>query len=122
MAVGGNAMIQHIISQMSDNAYETALAISALLLVWVVAPSGTSLKAAVLDLDPRLVPTAASSRSGEEYAMIGPKLMSAALLFVTAGSLTNAASAITVELAKKCETLTVVAFPPAPPGHCWQFG
>jgi len=46
--------------------------------------------------------------------MIGPKLMSAALLFVTAGSLTNAASAITIELAKKCETLTVVAFPPLP--------
>ena len=47
--------------------------------------------------------------------MIGPKLMSAALLFVTAESLTNAASAITVQLAKKCETLTVVAFPPPPP-------
>ena len=44
--------------------------------------------------------------------MIGPKLISAALLFVTAGSMTSGASAITVELAKKCHTLTDKAFPP----------
>jgi hypothetical protein len=44
--------------------------------------------------------------------MIGPKLISVALLFVTAGSTTNGASAITVELAKKCEALTAKAFPP----------
>ena len=44
--------------------------------------------------------------------MIGPKLISAALLFVTAGSMTSGASAITVELAKKCEALTTKAFPP----------
>ena len=44
--------------------------------------------------------------------MIGPKLKSVALLFVTAGSMTSGASAITVELAKKCEALTAKAFPP----------
>ena len=44
--------------------------------------------------------------------MIRPKLISAALLFVTAGSMTSGASAITVELAKKCEALTTKAFPP----------
>jgi hypothetical protein len=43
---------------------------------------------------------------GGEYAMIRPKLISAALLFVTAGSMTSGASAITVELAKKCEAPT----------------
>jgi hypothetical protein len=43
--------------------------------------------------------------------MIRPKLISAALLFA-AGSMTNGASAITVELAKKCEALTIKAFPP----------
>jgi hypothetical protein len=49
---------------------------------------------------------------GGEYAMIRPKLISAALLFVTAGSMTSGASAITAELAKKCEALTAKAFPP----------
>ena len=44
--------------------------------------------------------------------MIRPKLISAALLFVAAGSMTNGASAITVELAKKCGALTIKAFPP----------
>ena len=44
--------------------------------------------------------------------MIRPRLKSAALLFVTAGSMTTGASAITAELAKKCEALTVKAFPP----------
>src|SRR5215831_14836519 len=44
--------------------------------------------------------------------MIRPKLISAALLFVTAGSMTSSASAITVELAKKCGALTRKAFPP----------
>jgi hypothetical protein len=43
--------------------------------------------------------------------MIRPKLIPAALLFVTAGSMTNSASAITVELAKKCGALTREAFP-----------
>ena len=40
------------------------------------------------------------------------KLIFAALHFVTAGSLTSGASAITVEVAKKCEALTAKAFPP----------
>jgi hypothetical protein len=44
--------------------------------------------------------------------MIRPRLISAALLFVAAGSMTSRASAITVELAKKCEALTAKAFPP----------
>lgn len=44
--------------------------------------------------------------------MIRPKLISAALLFVTAGWMMSGASAITVELAKKCEALTAKAFPP----------
>ena len=44
--------------------------------------------------------------------MIKPKLISAALLFVVADSMTNGASAITVELAKKCHALTDKAFPP----------
>ena len=44
--------------------------------------------------------------------MIRPKLISAALLFVAAGPMTNRASAITVELAKKCEAPTAKAFPP----------
>jgi len=43
--------------------------------------------------------------------MIRPNIF-AALLFVTAGSMTSSASAITVELAKKCEALTAKAFPP----------
>ena len=43
--------------------------------------------------------------------MIRPKLISAALLFATAGSMTSGASAIMVELAKKCEALTAKAFP-----------
>jgi hypothetical protein len=46
------------------------------------------------------------------YAMIRPKLISAALLFAAAGTLTNGASAITAELAKKCQALTAKAFPP----------
>jgi hypothetical protein len=49
---------------------------------------------------------------GGEYAMVKPKLISAALLFVVADSMTNGASAITVELAKKCQALTNKAFPP----------
>jgi hypothetical protein len=44
--------------------------------------------------------------------MIRPKLISAALLFVTAASMTSGALAITAELAKKCEALTAKAFPP----------
>jgi len=44
--------------------------------------------------------------------MIRPKLITAALLFVTAGQMASGASAITVELAKKCEALTAKAFPP----------
>jgi hypothetical protein len=44
--------------------------------------------------------------------MIRPKLISAALLFVAAESMTSRASAITVELAKKCDALTTKAFPP----------
>ena len=44
--------------------------------------------------------------------MIGPKFISVALLFVTLWSMTNSASAITVDLAKKCVALTTKAFPP----------
>jgi hypothetical protein len=44
--------------------------------------------------------------------MIRPRLISAALLFVAGGSMTSRASAITVELAKKCDALTTKAFPP----------
>jgi hypothetical protein len=44
--------------------------------------------------------------------MIRPKLISTALLFVTAGSMTSGASAITAELAKKCGALSHKAFPP----------
>ena len=43
--------------------------------------------------------------------MIRPNIF-AALLFVTAGSMTSGTSATTVELAKKCEALTAKAFPP----------
>jgi hypothetical protein len=50
--------------------------------------------------------------AAREFTMIGQKLISAASLFVAAGSLTSGASAITVELAKKCEALTTQAFPP----------
>jgi hypothetical protein len=35
-----------------------------------------------------------------------------ALLFVATGSMTNGASAITVEVARKCKALTDKAFPP----------
>jgi hypothetical protein len=44
--------------------------------------------------------------------MVRPRLISAALLFVAVGSMTSRVSAITVELAKKCEALTAKAFPP----------
>ena len=47
-----------------------------------------------------------------EYAMTSWKLVSGALLFVTVGSLTSGASAITAEVAKKCGALTAKAFPP----------
>ena len=40
------------------------------------------------------------------------KLISAALLFVAAASVTVGASAITAELAKKCQALTQKAYPP----------
>lgn len=44
--------------------------------------------------------------------MIRPKLLSAALLVVTAASMSRGVSAITIEVAKKCEALTGKAFPP----------
>ena len=44
--------------------------------------------------------------------MIKPKFISATLLFVAAGSIPNGASAITAELAKRCQALTQSAFPP----------
>ena len=44
--------------------------------------------------------------------MIRLWLISAALLFLAAWSMTSPSSAITVELAKKCEALTAKAFPP----------
>src|SRR5215813_6800923 len=50
--------------------------------------------------------------TAREYAMIRPKLISAALLFGIVGSMTSGVSTITVELAKKCEALTAKAFPP----------
>jgi hypothetical protein len=43
--------------------------------------------------------------------MIKPKLITA-LFFVASTSITNSASAVTVELAKKCGALTHKAFPP----------
>jgi hypothetical protein len=49
--------------------------------------------------------------------MIRPKLVAATLLLVAIGPTTNGASAITVELAKKCEALTAKAFPPRVPGN-----
>jgi hypothetical protein len=49
--------------------------------------------------------------------MIRPKLISAALLFIAAGPMTSRASAITAELAKKCEALTAKAFPPRVSGN-----
>ena len=44
--------------------------------------------------------------------MIKPEFVFAALLAIAAGSMTTSASAITVELAKKCQALTAKAFPP----------
>jgi hypothetical protein len=51
-----------------------------------------------------------------ERVMIKPKLISA-LLFVAAASVMSSASAISVELAKKCEALTNKAFPPRVVGN-----
>jgi hypothetical protein len=55
--------------------------------------------------------------SKEEDAMINQKLVSAALLFIAVGPLATGASAITAEVAKKCEILTSKAFPPRQAGN-----
>jgi hypothetical protein len=49
--------------------------------------------------------------------MIRVNLTVAVLLLVALGPMTRPASAITVELAKKCETLTAKAFPPRVVGN-----
>src|ERR1700742_3978996 len=49
--------------------------------------------------------------------MVRLRLISVALLFVAAGSMTGGASAITAELAKKCRGLTTKAFPPRVVGN-----
>jgi len=41
----------------------------------------------------------------------------AALLCIGVGLMTGSASAVTVEVAKKCEILTAKAFPPREPGN-----
>lgn len=49
--------------------------------------------------------------------MVSYKLVSAALLCLVAGPMTSGASAITAELAKKCQALTDKAFPPRQIGN-----
>ena len=66
---------------------------------------------AFCELDSKLGDPDSYSQGGE-YPMIRPKLIVATLLFIAVGPMTNGASAITVELAKKCEALTAKAFPP----------
>jgi hypothetical protein len=39
------------------------------------------------------------------------------LICIAVGSMTNSASAITVEVAKKCQALTAKAYPPRVPGN-----
>jgi hypothetical protein len=54
----------------------------------------------------------------ERYAMTNQKLVSAAaLFFIAAGPMTAGASAVTAEVAKKCDTLTAAAFPPRQAGN-----
>jgi hypothetical protein len=53
----------------------------------------------------------------ERDAMSVPNRLSAVLLFITVGAMTTAASAITAEVAKKCEALTAKAFPPREIGN-----
>jgi hypothetical protein len=45
----------------------------------------------------------------------GPVIV--ALMFIAVGSMTYRASAITVDVAKKCQTLTAKAFPPREVGN-----
>jgi hypothetical protein len=47
----------------------------------------------------------------------GYRTVSAALLCITLAGSTGSASAITAELAKKCQALTTKAFPPRVPGN-----
>jgi hypothetical protein len=49
--------------------------------------------------------------------MASQKFVSTALLFIAAGPMATGASAVTVEMAKKCETLTARAFPPRQIGN-----
>jgi hypothetical protein len=53
----------------------------------------------------------------ECYAMANQKLVRAALLFIAFGPMASGASAVTAEVAKKCETLTAEAFPPRQMGN-----
>ena len=49
--------------------------------------------------------------------MIRPRFVFSSLLLVGLGPMTTGASAITAELAKKCEALTAKAFPPRQAGN-----
>ena len=49
--------------------------------------------------------------------MAKPKFVSAALLLIAFGPMATGASAVTVEVAKKCTTLTDKAFPPRQIGN-----
>jgi hypothetical protein len=49
--------------------------------------------------------------------MNNQKILSAAMLFVAIGLMTTGASAVTAEVAKRCESLTAKAFPPRETGN-----
>jgi hypothetical protein len=49
--------------------------------------------------------------------MVNQKLACAALLLIAVGPMATGASAITAEVAKKCEVLTSKAFPPRQAGN-----
>jgi hypothetical protein len=53
----------------------------------------------------------------ERYVMANQRFVGAALLFIIVGPMATGASAVTVEIAKKCETLTAKAFPPRQIGN-----
>jgi hypothetical protein len=55
-------------------------------------------------------------KEGEDV-MVNRKLVYAALLLFAVGPMATEASAITVEVAKKCETLMAKAFPPRQAGN-----
>jgi hypothetical protein len=53
----------------------------------------------------------------ECYAMTNQNFVRAALLFIALGPMAASASAVTAEVAKKCQTLTAEAFPPRQIGN-----